>query len=214
MAEATPSAGGSARGRTAVGPAPDPTVWTLLPARSTGRNVALAAAAVAVLVGAWWSPAVLRPAIAPWSGGTWGVAPVDGAVVATSTVWREESPGITVVRVRDMPGARVAGAWMTDGPDGLPGPGPTDEVGEYVAAIGAAPLPVGLAGDSGGQLVISWEITDCSLLTEDVGPELELRSVLGMPGTVQLDPMLGPAYDLSLLEDQGVCPEGTDPTPW
>lgn len=214
MAEATPSAAASAREGAVEGPAADPTVGTLLPARSTARNVALAAAAVLVLVGAWWSPALLRPTIAPWNGGVWGVTPVDRSIVATSTVWRTESPGITVVRVRDVPGARVAGAWLTNGPEGPGGPGPTEKVGEYVASLGAEPLPAGLAGNSGRQLIVAWEITDCTLLREDVGPTLELRSAVGAPGTVQLDPMLGPAYDLTLLEEQGICPEGTDPTPY
>lgn len=214
MAEATPSAQGSTRGGTVEGPAPDPTVGTLLPARSTGRNAALAAAAVLALVGAWWSPQLLRPTIAPWSGGTWGVAPADGTVVATSEVWRTESPGITLVRVRDMPGARVLGAWLTAGLDEAGGPGPTEKVGEFIANLGAEPLPGGLAGGTGATLVVAWEITDCTLLREDVGPTLELRSAVGAPGTVQLDPMLGPAYDLTLLEEQGICPEGTDPTPY
>jgi len=87
-------------------------------------------------------------------------------------------------------------------------------VGEYVASLGAEPLPAGVAGGTGAVLVVAWEVTDCTLLREDVGPTLELRSAVGAPGTVQLEPMLGPAYDLTLLEEQGICPKGTDPTPY
>lgn len=208
-----PSGHGSARGGAVTRPAPDPTVETLLPASSTGRNVALAVAAVVVLVGAWWSPTLLRPELAEWSGGTWGVTPVDRAVVATGEVRRTAWPGVTLVRVRDTPGAHVTGAWLTDGPDELRAPSPTETADQLVARLQAGPLPAGLADDSGRLLVIAWEITDCTLLAEDVAPELELRGALGTTAPARLDPMFGPAYDLSLLEEQGICPGGTDPSP-
>lgn len=57
-----------------------------------------------------------------------------------------------------------------------------------------------------------WEITDCALLDEGAQPEVELRSVLGTTTHEQLDSaLIGPAADLAMLVEYGICPAGSVP---
>lgn len=192
---------------------PDPTVAALLPARSTGRNLVLAVAAVAVLAGAWWSPVLLRPEVESLANGTWTVSGPDGDVVAVGEITAREGPSATVVDVSDVPGARVVAAWLAPERD-LATEWPTDVPAADVARnLGAEPLPARVDGGRDALLVVHWLITDCSALSDDVGPELTLRGTLGTTTTVRLDPLLGPAFDLPTLEDERVCPRGTVPNP-
>lgn len=194
----------------------DPTVESLLPERSTGRNVALAAAGVLLLVAAWWSPAVLRPTVESVASGSWGVEGTDRGVLATGQVVLHDGPAAMVTAVSDVPGARVVGAWLAEW-DATTAPraatGTAREVAESLAGPDAA-LPALLGSGDDAALVVLWEVTDCAALVEGVEPEASVRGALGTTTTVALDALLGPAFDLTLLEDAGVCPEGTDPTPY
>lgn len=154
----------------------------LAPRRSPLRNLALAALGVLVLVGAWFSPAALRPALTGSSGGGWSVELLESSTVLTvSQLHPEAWPFATIDGVEAIPGATPTGAWVYREDENLGGgdPGETAPHQFLEASFpeltfppeGNLPVRVSSAGDtSGGQLVIAiaWRIDDCTAFGETV----------------------------------------------
>lgn len=205
---------------TATDPAPppaDPDVEALVPRPSRVRGWALVLVAVIVLALAAVSRPVLRPELTS-DAGHWG--PVAGHVLDGVRVTTDGWPSTTVVSVGDVPGARVAEAWLL--PDGTEGFGAPDgreatDARDHLAAmypgadLDGARLPQRVGRGEAAWLVVLWDVTDCSALTDEQ-PEIRVRSVLGptraaeSSGPGGLLDILSPAYDVQLLREEGVCP--------
>jgi len=204
---------------TSTVPEPDPTLSTLIPQRSLRRNVLLASSALFLFVGVWTSPQVLRPSVVSNGAGT-GAAILlarQHQVLTVVQLAPEGWPSVGVQSVGDLPGARVAGAWVFAGavlesqvadrpdlyPTGL----------EYLRAsfpgrdFGAASrLPHRLDPGKAAQLFILWDVTDCSLLTQTQQPPIELRSILGITTRQQLPGWAAPFFAIDAPPDTGACP--------
>jgi hypothetical protein len=198
--------------------ASDPTLSTLIPRRSTRRNLLLACAATVLLVGAWTSPQVLRPSVISHStSGSSTPLARRHQVLTTVELTPDGWPSVGAQSVGDLPGARVAGAWVlagraaqsqvaADPADYITGP-------DYLRAsfphadLGAASrLPQRLYRGESAQLVILWEITDCGRLIRGQRPQIELTSVLGTSTREQLPDYVGPESALNTPTDNGACP--------
>ncbi len=200
-------------------PDPDPTLSTLIPQRSARRNLLLASAALLVLVGVWTSPQVLRPSVVSNEGSA-GAAEVlarQHQVLTVVGLTPEGWPSVGVQSVGDVPGARVAGAWVFDDaalesqvasrpdryPTGL----------DYLRAsfpgrdFGAASrLPHRLNPGKPAQILILWDVTNCSLLTENRQPQIELTSILGLTTHQQLPDWSAPFFAVDAPPETGACP--------
>lgn len=200
-------------------PDPDPTLSTLIPQRSVRRNLLLASAALLLFVGVWTSPQVLRPSVVSDEGtnGTWTVLARQHQVLTVVGLAPEGWPSVGVQSVGDLPGAKVAGAWVFAGavvesqvanrPDlyatGL----------EYLRAsfpggdFGAASrLPHRLDPGKPAQIFILWDVTDCSLLIEAQQPQIELTSTLGITTHQLLPDFAAPSFAVDPPPENGACP--------
>ncbi len=198
-------------------PAPDPTLDALVPKRSTGRNVALAAAALGLLAVVWASPAILRPSVAgDGGGGTWSAVAPHDQVLTVVRLAPSGWPYMDIEAVDDVPGAAVVGAWVL--PDGDYGLGDGLDPGDYPdgldfvnAALGtrdrdaSTHLPQRLDQDGPVQLVTLWDITDCAVL-DGRPPTVMLQSALGTTVHEELDGIASPGFDLQTLTETGICP--------
>ncbi|MDH3499263.1 MAG: hypothetical protein OEM97_04005 [Acidimicrobiia bacterium] len=197
--------------------APDPTLATLVPRRSVGRNVLLAVIAALVLAGVLVSPRILRPTVVSDSAaGTWSALAPHGEVVTMVRLYPDGVPFVDVQAVRDLPGAEVRGAWiMPDRDYGLGDVRPEDYTSglEYLTAALSEQdfgsddrLPQRLEGGATVQLVTLWAITDCSIIGTRPQPEVELRTALGSVRHELLDEIASPAFGLMTLTETGICP--------
>lgn len=176
---------------TATAPASDPTLLALIPRPSRRRNTILAVAAVAVLVGLWFSPDLLRPSVIGDSGGgSWGPA---GAHEVRSTIDLDPRgwPWFTIESVADLPGATVEDAWVPPRGDQ---PSASDR------------LPQRAHTGTTTQLVILWKIVDCGRLVEKAVPTVTFRTAVGTSTVEPLSAIAGPAFDYATLVTAGVCP--------
>ncbi len=188
----------------ALAPVDDPTVETLLPARSTGRNVALLVAGVAVLAGAWWSSDVLRPSLVEDSSA--GVAGPSGDLFVTVSEVRAQGwPWVEVVDVPGVPGAtpaevHLAPGLLTDGGDL-----------EQVTRLGPGDRGTGthgrLAHGQVGTMTILWEVTDCQALASSFGAGTTVitRSGLGFGNEETLPVWASPDWLAGEESESGVC---------
>lgn len=191
----------------------------LAPRRSPLRNIVLGLLAIAVLVGAWFSPAILRPALVGTSGGGWAVElPESGTLLTVSQLHPEAWPHATVDAVQAVPGAMPAAVWVFIEPEpvGTRIPAATTPhryleesyPGLAFPAEGTLPARVHSRAEStrfdDGELVIAiaWEITDCSALvsedddayrTEEDQPRAVVRSALGRESRTSLGYSASPA---------------------
>lgn len=163
---------------------------------------------VLFVVGVWFYRGPLQPSVAGNPSGSWSAVPPDGVLVRTDldvTGW----PSVLLREVHDVPGAHVVGAWVVpDVDEAQTGTATDPEAGD--AALGPDDpglLPQRLERGTMQDLVIRWEITDCDALVEAVQPEVALRSVVGTTRTEALDGTTGPAFDLQVLVDAGICPD-------
>lgn len=60
-------------------------------------------------------------------------------------------------------------------------------------------------GEGRYDLVILWDIVDCSRLVDFAPPVVELRTVIGTTTLHQLDDFANPGFLFSLEDDQGLC---------
>jgi hypothetical protein len=189
----------------------DPTLAALVPRRSPLRNTVLTGIAVLVLVAAWTSPAVIRPAIDPSYGGGLGV--VGDQVITWRSVEVRSWFGATLEHVEDVPGARVLDAWLVDGDEWI-GPDPRttatdhDDASSYVRAVVGSDrladrtLPRRTDVDTEQFLVIVWDV-DCGALADptDTVP-VHLSTV---PGFDRVDHMAIFGLETELLDEEGAC---------
>jgi hypothetical protein len=180
-------------------PESDPTLSTLIPQRSIRRNLLLVAVALLLLLGLWASPQALRPSVVPdsFAAGTSTVLARQHQVLTTVGLAPEGWPYVGVQSAGNLPGAKVAGAWVFAGAVGesqvanQPDLYPTAL--DYLRAsfprfdFGApSRLPHRLDPGKPAQIFILWDITDCSLLTESQQPQIELTSILWIRTREQL----------------------------
>ena len=100
----------------------DPSLAALTPLPTRGRSVVLVLVAAALLVGAWFSPNLLRPGpdLRAGSGGTVAVVPQDEAVLRIVDFPMIAPIGGTVTGIEDVPGATVEDAWLVQPPIEMP----------------------------------------------------------------------------------------------
>ena len=126
-------------------------------------------------------------------------------------------PSLVLESVGDVPGAKVAGAWVlsvtsvssqtpadpkdfTAGLDYLRAAFPREDFGP------ASQLPNRLRLGVVSHLYILWDIVDCSRLSAGDRPQVSLKSALGTVTHERLDYWTSPGHDLDSLKEAGVCP--------
>lgn len=197
---------------------PDPTLATLIPRRSTRRNLLLAVAAAALLVGAWASPNVLRPSI---TGNATAMESMPFApahqVLVTVELTPQGWPNVGVQSVGDLGGAKVAGAWVLHGATAMPADVDPAKFANGLDYLRAAwpqtrfettgNLPQTVEPGKPAQLVILWQITDCSGLVEGQSAQVELKSAWRTNTRQLLSDMAAPGYEVNTLTESGTCPK-------
>lgn len=205
---------------TSTAPESDPTLPTLIPQPSNRRNLLFASAALLLLVGVWTSPQVLRPSVvSDISGGGTTALAIQHQVVTMVQLTPDGWPRVELQSVGDLPGARVAGAWVISGSvaqsEVMADPSDYPTGLAYLSAsyprsdFGAATrLPHRLDPGESAQLLILWDIADCTLLTEGRRPSVELGSILGSSTNEQLPDWASPWFALDADADTGnrICP--------
>lgn len=197
-------------------PESDPTLATLIPQPSIRRNLLLASAATLLLVGVWNSTQLLRPSvISDGYNGSSTSLPREHQVLAAVHISPDGWPNVSVQSVGDLPGAKVAGAWVLPGPmvqpQVVPDPANFTTGLDYLRASfphanfgTASQLPHNLDRGESAQLVILWDITDCARLIPGQEPQIELTSILGTK-TYERLPGLGPEFALKTQNENGAC---------
>lgn len=196
----------------------DPTLATLIPQRSVRRNLTLSVIVVLLFAGVWASPSVLRPSVdSDASAGAWWALAPHHQVFAALRLEPDGWPNVDIQSVGNLPGAEVAGAWLladalaefddrldpsdySSGLDYLRAAFPRRDLGP------ANQLPRSVDTGETTQLLILWDITDCSQLIELQQPVIEFRTVLGTTTHEPLDEIASPAFDLNTLTEAGICP--------
>jgi len=200
-------------------PESDPTLSTLIPQRSIRRNLLLVAVALLLLLGLWASPQALRPSVVPdsFAAGTSTVLARQHQVLTVLALAPEGWPYVGVQSVGNLPGAKVADAWVfadavvesqvANQPDLYP------TALDYLRAsfprfdFGAASrLPHRLDPGEPAQIFILWDITDCSLLTESQQPQIELTSILWIRTREQLPDWAAPSFAIDSPAEADLCP--------
>lgn len=195
----------------------DRTLLTLIPRPSRRRNLLLGVAALVTLVGAWLSPMALRPSVSPAdSAGSWSALSGAGQIVVVSRLEPNGWPTPELVSVTDVPGAVVSGAWLVPATDlTFDEPARPADHGsglDYLRA--AAPgrrfdessaLPQPVRRGVVTQLVVIWDVVDCSSLSPDIVPSAELRTVVGTTVRDELPDLTSPGFDVPTLVDNGMC---------
>ncbi|TGJ96323.1 hypothetical protein DLJ96_11380 [Actinotalea fermentans ATCC 43279 = JCM 9966 = DSM 3133] len=196
----------------------DPSLTALTPRPTRGRSLLLVVIAIVLLVGAWFSPDVLRPGpdVGAGSAGAWAAIPQDEVVLRTVDISMIAPIGGTVVGIGDVPGATVVDAWLFQPPVETPAldsqtlaQQTVDDVLADAYAPGVldgAALPQRIASGP-VQVVVLWKITDCGALDEWARPSMTVTNVLGMSFERPFPDFTGPALSQgvgSLAE--GICP--------
>ena len=200
------------------GAASDPSLLALVPASSTRRNLALAAAALVVLWGVWVSPALLRPSVGHSDAGQWSALGPHHEVLVIVSLEPHAWPWAELESVHDVSGARVEGAWLIDqAMENLDAGLVSANFASGLAYLRAglpqrdlpsAALPQRMNDGASTQLVILWEITDCSKLRPDDRVTLELRSAVRTRRRQPIADFAAPGFDIDTLHETGSCPMG------
>lgn len=205
---------------TATAPADrDPTLVALVPRRSPARNALLVAMGAVVLLTAALSPRVLQPSTDTDGTYTWSALTGHGQTLGTIEFTARGWPALDVRSIGEVPGARLVDAWVLTGESarGANAGDPTDHPSglDFVRAsfphadLAATRLPQRLEDGATATLVILWDLDDCARLVEGRAPVLTLASVAATTATHELPEPAGPAFDLRLLHEVGICPTGT-----
>ncbi|NMM22029.1 MAG: hypothetical protein HHJ11_00770 [Phycicoccus sp.] len=202
-------------------PGLDPTLSTLIPQRSIRRNLLLVAVALLLLVGLWVSPQVLRPSVVRdgFAAGTSTVLARQHQVLTVLGLAPEGWPYVGVQSVGNLPGAKVAGAWVFA--DAVVESQVANQPDLYPTALAylrasfprfdfgaASRLPHRLDPGKPAQIFILWDITDCSLLTESQQPQIELTSILWLKTREQLPDFAAPMFAVDAPVDPPADPPG------
>ena len=202
---------------TSTAPESDPTLATLIPQRSIRKNLILTSVATLLLVGVWTSPQMLRPSvISDGYGGSSTSLARQHQVLATAQISADGWPNVGVHSVGDLPGAKVAGAWVLRGP--LVQPQVVADPANFTTGLDylrasfphanfgtASQLPRRLDRGESAQLVILWDITDCARLIPGQEPQIELTSILGTKTYERLPDVFGPEFALNTQNDETAC---------
>ncbi len=143
----------------------DPTLEALVPRGSRWRGVAFVVLALAVLGGAWVVPALVRPTIVGNGSAAGTEFPAEHRELVLANIAPHGWGGVTVVRIDDVPGAHVVGAWAVEG-DAL-GNVPVADVAsadyltKRLGLTDADRLPRALASGGPATLVVLWQIDSC-----------------------------------------------------
>lgn len=181
----------------------------LAPRRSTLRNVVLSALAVLALVGAWFSPALLRPTLVGNDQGGWGSRMADSFLVI-SWLRPEAWPHATLESVEPLPGATPLRVWVFDGEaeessEVSPAEDALQFLRETYPSVDFAEngnLPHVLRSGQRLQIAVEWRVTDCAALLagrdgqdfpERVTPDAVIRSALGRTSRTTLGSVASPA---------------------
>ncbi len=197
----------------------DPTLVALVPRRSPARNALLVAIGAVVLLTAALSPRVLQPSIDTDGTYTWSALAGHGQTLETIEFTARGWPALDVRSIGEVPGARSVDAWVLTGTSARGGHAgdPTDHPSglDFVRAsfphadLAATRLPQRLEDGATATLVVLWGLDDCAGLVEGRAPVLTLASVAGTAVDHQLSDFTGPAFDLRLLHELGICPPGS-----
>ena len=202
---------------TSESPESDPTLATLVPQRSIRRDLILASAATLLLVGVWASPQLLRPSVFSdgYAGSSTSLAR-QHQVLATAQISPDGWPSVGVQSVGDLPGAKVAGAWVLPGP--LAQPQVVADPAKFATGLDylrssfphadfgtASKLPQRLNRGESAQLMILWDITDCARLIPGQEPQIELASILGTTTYERIPDVFGPEFALNTQNEKGAC---------
>lgn len=199
----------------------------LAPRRSPLRNVALGLLAALVLVGAWFSPALLRPSLTGSSGGGWSVElPESRTLLTVSQLDPDPWPHASVTGVEALPGATPEAAWIfTELAPAMTQPAATTPH-EYLAeaypgvafpAGGNLPArvhstdPDGTVEDGQLMIAIAWRIDECDLVHDPDSPYADredqvqavMRNALGAESRAPLGYAASPTTALQL--DSAIC---------
>ena len=204
----------------------DPSLDLLVPKASPTRNLAFFAVALFLLIGAWFSPSVLRAEIRDLGSGSSTAFESTRQVLTTTRLDPSETGDVTIESVGEVPGATLAGAWVLqyrnetvdDVEELVPPPQPEDPFEDIAARYpgqelsSANELPQRVEGDSQDseanddiELVLLWTVADCSQLSQSARPSMVLKTAIGTTVQQPLDPFSGPAWDISGLNERGVC---------
>ena len=188
---------------------PDPTLESLVPQRSTARNVALVAAGALVLLGLWFAPLVVTPDVVPADTGG-GNAPVRGGVLATAELEPRSVGPVTLVEVAPAPGARVVNAWVVRDPGATTGHLDDATIADDAGAVAPGsrydPLPAQVDDGEHATLLIHWAVDDCADLAEGYRPTLVASAFLGLRYDVELHEIAGGESD-AFVVDLAECVE-------
>jgi hypothetical protein len=200
-------------------PESSPTLSTLIPQPSIRRNLILASATLLLLVGAWTSPQVLRPSdVSGHSGGGGSTSLARQRQVLTTVQLTPDGwPNMGLQSVDDVTGARVAGAWVL--PERLAQSQVETNPADYASGLDylrasfphndfgvTSRLPHRLELGESAQLLILWDIADCTVLARGKPPRAELVSILGIHTREQLPDWASPRFALDSETENGICP--------
>ncbi len=201
-----------------AGQVTDPTLASLVPRRSSRRNLTLLLAAVLTLVAVGWYGSSGRPTLSSDAGSATAVSGRQVLLVLSSTAGGIPAP--TLESVTAPPWTDVVGTWVldTDDPLALQGTAPTDPDATRDALVagdrGDQALPQSLPTDREFVLVVLVDVVDCSALPEDgLVPSrdqwaaVRLRSAFTGTTTALLQP-LDWMLDRQALTSEGICPVG------
>ena len=180
-----------------AGEAPGDTIGTeadeldsLTPRSSALRLTVTALLAVLALVGAWFSPPVLRPSLDSLGSGSASSLELEhlSQLLTTSTITPRAWPTATLTAVEPVSGADVAAVWLlptpTEDADVLPTK-PYDPLAVLRAYYPDADVPTGgnlpqrFASGDQLDLVILWDVHSCDDLEMEAQPQATVRSALG-----------------------------------
>ena len=201
-----------------AGQVTDPTLASLVPRRSSRRNLALLLAAVLTLVAVGWYGSTGRPTLSSDAGSATAVSGRQVLLVLSSTAGGLPAP--TLESITAPLWTNVVGAWVldTDDPLALLGTAPSGPDATRDALVAGAradrALPQALPADREFVLVVLVDVVDCSAFPADgVIPSRDqwaaahLRSAVSGTTTALL-PRLDWMLDRQALTSEGICPVG------
>jgi len=201
--------------------APDPSMTQLAPRPSRTRDRLLLVAGAVALVAAVFSPNVLRPSVNEPNGsssGIWSALPSHQEVMTITSITAQTWPRVDVRSIDNVPGARLAGAWLVDDSALADFDDALDESSYQsgVAYIEAAmpsfdaesdSLPQSLGHDDHAFLIVLWDIESCDAfdVVPTVPARVDTRTIVRTSNTEDLPDIAAPGFDVDALRQTGTC---------